>query len=92
MTYLLAFLLLHPLLLVLFALWARTGWKVFAAIGLPVDVLLNFTTASLIWGWPQRGEWTISKRLKRQRFEVGKRAIWAWRLAEWLNKHDPGHV
>lgn len=92
MTCALAFLLLHPLLAVLFVAWARTRLKWIAAIALPIDVLLNYTTASAIWGWPKRGEWTISKRLKRQRGETGRRAMWAWRLAEWLNRHDPGHV
>lgn len=92
MAWLIAFLLLHPLLLVLFWAWARTGWRVFAAVGLPIDVLLNYTTAALIWGWPRAGEWTISKRLKRQRLDLGRRAMWAWRLAELLNTIKPGHI
>ena len=92
MTYLVAFLLLHPLLAVLFVLWARTRSKWIAAPALVVNVLLNYTTASAIWGWPHRGEWTISKRLKRQRFDGGWRGALACKVADWLNKHDPGHV
>ncbi len=92
MTYLLAFLALHPLLAVLFVLWARTRSKAIALPALVIDVALNFTTVAAIWGWPKRGEWTISKRIKRQRWDSGWRGVLAWRLAEWLNKHDPGHV
>lgn len=89
MTYLVAFLLLHPLLAVLFVAWARSRSRYVAAVALVIDVILNFTTAALIWGWPYRGEWTISKRLKRPQ-KRNQRA--ASMLARWLNDHDPGHV
>lgn len=92
MTYILSFLALHPLLAVLYVIWTRTRSKVVALFALVIDVLLNYTTASAIWGWPQRGEWTISKRLKRARAGTGLRGLWAHQLAEWLNRHDPGHV
>lgn len=88
----LTFIALHPLLAVLYVLWARTRSKWIALPALLIDVFLNYTTASAVWGLPQRGEWTISKRLKRQRFDAGRRGVWAWQLAEWLNKHDPGHI
>lgn len=91
--WLLASFVLSPLVLAaLFVLWARTRSKLIAAPALLIDVLLNYTTASVIWGWPHRGEWTISKRLKRQRFDAGRRGVLAWQLAEWLNRHDPGHI
>ena len=92
MIYLLIFIALHPLLAVLFFLWARTGSKAIALPALVVDVLLNFTTASVIWGRPERGEWTISKRLKRQRSDTGRLGVQAWRLAELLNSIKPGHI
>ena len=92
MTYLFIFIALHPLLAVMYVLWARTRSKWIAAPALVIDVLLNFTTASVIWGWPERGELTISKRLKRQRGDAGMRGLMAHTLAEWLNRHDPGHV
>lgn len=92
MIWLLAFLALHPLLLALFCAWAWTGWRAIAALGLVVDVLLNFSTVALALGWPQSGEWTISKRLKRQRFDVGRRGYWAWWLSELINQIKPGHI
>jgi hypothetical protein len=92
MTYLLTFIALHPLLAVMYVLWARTRSNWIAAPALVIDVLLNFTTASILWGWPKRGEWTISKRLKRQRGDTGRRGWLVHTLAEWLNRHDPGHV
>lgn len=91
--WLLASFVLSPLVLAaLFVLWARTRWKAVAVPALILDVFVNFTWAWAIWGRPQRGEWTISKRLKRQRFDAGRRGVWAWQLAEWLNRHDPGHI
>lgn len=89
MTYLVAFFLLHPLLAVLFVAWARTRSKWIAAPALVIDVLLNFTTAWALWGKPRRGEWTISKRLKRSQIRNQRLAL---RLAAWLNTHDLGHV
>lgn len=87
MTYLAAFLLLHPLLAVLYVAWARTRSKWIAAPALVIDVLLNYTTAWALWGKPR--EWTISQRLKRpQKRNQGL----ADKLKAWLNKHDPGHV
>lgn len=89
MTYLVAFLLLHPLLAVLYVAWARTRSHAVGVVALVIDVLLNYTTASLVWGWPHSGEWTISKRLRRPQ-KRNQRA--ASVLARWLNDHDPGHV
>lgn len=93
MIWLIAFLLGHPLFVLLFWAWAKTGWRVFAAAGLPLDVLYNFTTVSvLLWSLPMDGEWTISKRLKRQRFDVGWRGTRAHRFAEFVNRISPGHI
>lgn len=89
---LLALVLAPPVTLLCFWLWAKTDWGVFAAIGLLPDVLTNLTWAALVWGWPGRGEWTVSKRLRRQRYELGRRGMWAHRLAEFLNGIKPGHI
>ena len=89
MTYILAFLALHPLLAVMYVIWARTGSKVVALPALVIDVFLNYTTAWVIWGKPQKGEWTISKRLKRIQDRNGWMGL---AVARWLNRHDPGHV
>ena len=86
MTYLIVFLLLHPALLVLFWMWARHESKVIALPALVIDVMLNYTTASVLWGWPRRGEWTISKRLSR------RASKWERRLADLLNRIKPGHI
>lgn len=93
MIWLLAFLLGHVVFVLAFVGWARTGWRVFALVGLPLDVLYNFTTVSvLLWSLPMDGEWTISKRLKRQRFDVGWRGARAHRFAELVNRISPGHI
>ena len=92
MTYFVAFLLGHLLFVLLFWAWAKTGWRVFAAAGLPLDVLYNFTTVALFLGRPQAGEWTISKRLKRQRYDEGRRGLRAHRLAKFANRIAPGHI
>ena len=89
MIYLLAFIGLHPLLAALYIIWARTGSAVVALPALVIDVLLNYTTASLVWGLPQRGEWTISKRLKRAQARNSRFGVL---VTDWLNRHDPGHV
>ena len=89
MIYILAFIALHPLLAVLYIIWARTGSKVVALPALVIDVALNYTTASVIWGWPHRGEWTISKRLKRDQARNFRFGVL---VADWLNRHDLGHV
>jgi hypothetical protein len=59
-----------PALFVLYALWVqheRGGWcKVFYAFGgrgFLLDVVANYTTLALIFGWPGRAV-TFSKRLK----------------------------
>ena len=89
MIYILAFIVLHPILAALYVIWARTDSKVVALFALVIDVLLNYTTASAIWGWPQRGEWTISKRLKRRQTRNPRFGVLT---ASWLNRHDAGHV
>lgn len=89
MIYLVAFILLHPLLAVLFVAWARTRSRWIAAPAFVLDVFLNYTTASVLWGWPRRGEWTISQRLRRAQT---RNQLAARVLVRWLNRHDPGHV
>lgn len=79
---------LCPVLLLLFGAWAKTGWKAIALPALVIDVWLNYTTSVLLWGFPHADEWTISKRLARQRHEY-KSAAW---LADLLNRIKPGHV
>lgn len=79
---------LCPVLFLLYCAWAKTGLKAIALPALAIDVWLNYTTAILLWGFPQTGEWTISKRLARQRHEY-KSASW---LADLLNRIKPGHV
>jgi len=90
--YLLAFILLHPALLLIFVAWAKTDLRLIAAVGVVLSVALNYTTASAIWGWPRKGEWTISKRLKRQQLDAGWRGRWAWQLAHFLNSIKPDHI
>lgn len=85
----LAFVLGHLVLAGLFVAWARTRSKWIAAPALILDVFYNFTTAWALWGKPRRGEWTISKRLKRPQTRNQRLAL---RLAAWLNTHDLGHV
>lgn len=89
MSYLLGFVALHPLMAALYVAWARTRSRWIAAPAFVLDVFLNYTTASAVWGWPRRGEWTISQRLRRAQ-PRNRRAAHA--LIAFLNKHDPGHV
>lgn len=86
---LLAFAFGHLVLTGLFVAWARTRSNWIAVPALVLDAFYNFTTAWALWGKPRRGEWTISKRLKRPQT---RNQVLAKRLAAWLNKHDPGHV
>ena len=89
MTYLLLFLALHPLLAVLYIIWSRTGSMIVALPAFVIDVFLNYTTAALLWGWPRKGEYTISKRLKRPQT---RNIHLAQKIVSALNRHDPGHV
>lgn len=68
-------------LLLTYTLWIqheRGGrWRYLQAIaivGAPLDIALNYTSVSLLlWERPQRGEYTISNRLKRLIHDTGWR-------------------
>lgn len=41
-------------------------WRLFLIVAVPafiLDVLLNYLTWPLLWGWPSEGQYTITKRL-----------------------------
>ncbi|MES2972379.1 MAG: hypothetical protein V4757_02165 [Pseudomonadota bacterium] len=91
-----ALILLAPfILLALYTVCVQTerggAWRVLlpvAWVALVLDVVLNFLHfAALFWDWPQRGEWTLSKRLTRLNKDPGWRGHLArpiTRLLDWL--------
>jgi hypothetical protein len=64
--------------------YERGGWWLLVApvtlVALVIDVIANYTELALIYGWPRRGEWTLSKRLWRLSYFTG----WRGRLAVWM--------
>jgi len=57
------------------------------------DVLANYGgLALLFYDWPQRGEWTFSKRLPRLCNLPGWRGRFARRCKVYINSKVPGHI
>lgn len=91
--------LLHLLLPIIYYIWVQhkrgANYKylqVFGLLGLPIDVLLNYTTLSLLfWDFPKVTEYTFSKRLPRLCSLNGWRGKFAIKVKELLNKVDPLH-
>lgn len=66
---------LYLLMLVIYVIFIqheRGGlWKTCKLIGVPgyvLDVLLNYTHVSLVWGLPRHGQHTISQRVNGMKF------------------------
>jgi hypothetical protein len=66
-------------------------WAVIPAFIL--DVFIAHTTWALVFGWPERGEWTISHTLERI---IGKHEHERWLLAaaiaKEINSISPNHI
>lgn len=85
------------ILLVLYTIWIqyeREGfWKYCKLLGIvagPLDVFLNYTLVSLgFLEFPQKGEYTISKRLKRLQFNLDWRGVVARPIVFVLNYLAP---
>jgi len=54
-----------------------------------LSFLANHTEMSLIYGWPRKGEWTLSKRLRRLSYLSGWRGTLAFWMANYTDKFDP---
>jgi hypothetical protein len=84
-------------LFLIFSLVHRTGFMpavyVVAVIGLPCDILCNYTWFRVMGPYPWRGQSWLSRTVTA-RVAVGARAgnPTALRLARFLNWCDPGHV
>lgn len=77
--------------------YQRGGWKKVllpvALLALLIDVFVNYTEAALVlWSWPPKGHWTVSKRLKVLVADTGWRGGLSRPLAAVLNHIDPGHI
>lgn len=94
--YLVLYLALHlPALFVVYCLWIqneRGGWwklcHVFGFIGFIPDVVANYTTLALIFGWPGRA-FTFSKHLKPLSLLDGWRGRVANKVADVLDRIAP---
>ncbi|MEY2688890.1 MAG: hypothetical protein RL375_3088 [Pseudomonadota bacterium] len=88
-------LLLLWLLYVVGIQYQRGGWwRFLVLVALPallLNVILNYTVLALLtWDWPQRGEWTFSKRLERLVLAPGWRGDVAFYVARHLlDPFDP---
>ncbi len=59
-------------------------------IAAPLDVFIAHTTFALVFGWPKRGEWTISQSLERIVSEhKHPRWLLAAAMAKEINKESP---
>lgn len=73
--------------------YERGGWWYLLApvtfTALVIDIIANYTELALVFGWPRKGEFTFSQRLKR----LSYRADWRGDVAQWCiwytNKFDP---
>ena len=73
--------------------YERGGWWYLLApvtfVALVIDIIANYTELALVFGWPRKGEFTFSQRLKR----LSYRADWRGDVAQWCiwytNKFDP---
>jgi hypothetical protein len=89
------------LLLILYPVviqYERKGWwyllAPLAIIAYVVDVIANYTELSLIYGWPRKGEFTLSNRLWRLSNIPGWRgdlASWIMRYTDWFDP-DGYHI
>lgn len=69
----------------------RYCWAVLPALVL--DVLIAHTTWAMVFGWPERGEWTISHTLERIVSEhKHPRWLLAAAIAQEINTVQPGHI
>lgn len=95
MIYLLSFLTLPPVILALTfeAALRHPHAKLRLLIAAVCDVLANYGgLALLFWDWPNRGEWTFSKRLPRLCELSGWRGALARRCKSFINKKIVGHI
>lgn len=77
--------------------YKRGGWwRVLTPLALRagiLDVYLNYTTFSVyLGGFPQRGEYTLSKRCERLVKEGGWAGLVARLIARFTNKFDENHI
>jgi len=57
-----------------------------------LDIIANYTEVSCVYGLPDRGEWTISRRLRKLSKVGGIRGkLAAWSIL-YVNYFQPGHV
>jgi hypothetical protein len=64
--------------------------KVFAIVGFPLDVVLNYTYFALLTlDFPKHGEWTFSKRLERLQYDYDWRGDVARYIAGILDAIAP---
>ena len=77
--------------------YGRGGWwRAVAPLTLAallLDVAANYTELVLLTlDWPQSGEYTFSKRLRRLVLDTGWRGFIAEHIKAYLNTYDPNHV
>jgi len=68
--------------------WIHYGWHFFGIVGYIPDVVANYTTLFLIFGWPGRA-FTFSKHLGRLIVNTGLRGKLARPIAAILNRLTP---
>ena len=81
------------LLAMLFPLAVRSKADWFRAAFILLDVYVNYTEMTVLFlSFPDKGDRTVTKRLKRLKDTPG----WRGDIARWagirLNKVDPGHI
>ena len=93
------YLLVAPFTLLLMS-WFRFGMKfkenklLVVLIGYPFwvyDLVFNFTFASFLWGFPEKGDWLVTDRLKRES-KKPEMQHGISRFIRVVNEIDPGHV
>ena len=60
-----------------------------ALIALPLDVIIAHTSWAAMYGWPRRGEWTISKTLERLCVTPSERQRLFVEIAREINRISP---
>lgn len=85
---------------ILLILWFAVGMKfrdnriAVVLIGYPFwlyDLIYNFTVASFLWGFPEKGDWLVTDRLKKA-VKTKDNLYGYHRFIQVANENDEGHV
>lgn len=87
------FLLLRPALLAIDWKSSNPVHVLAAILAAPLDVLIAHTTWAAAFGWPKRGEWTISHTLERLCKDTTHPDYELFvQIAKKINRISPNHI